>query len=921
MTVPRQNVREEQIAIIAAKWWRNRAAGQGVPDDIVTAAFPHLMPELAERMRLLRRIGQAQELGEAPAGHATSLVGSSHNHAGSSFLNVDLGTSRRVELAMGTWFDERFLIGHRIGQGGMGTVYLAEDRVLNKRVAVKTFDKDVVTQFREQVVAETALAQRVTHINVCRIHDIKLGHEPAYLTMEYIDGEDLDQTLLRIGRFVPERALQVACEICQGLSAAHEQGVIHRDIKPRNIMLDSSGIVRITDFGLARISYGIEPSSIAGTLNYMAPEQQQGHGTSELSDIYALGLVLHEIYTGQLPAGWGPASSDLATSGWIPPSRLVPELDSRVERTILRCLQTDPTARPQSVRAIMGELAGTDRLTLSLSDYSLRSTAPLRWMTIAALVGLVLCWLTSPFRPLEQTDFELASPRRYQERATALIAEFGHQLAGQRDHQASGFVYSFPYRNEPREANQSLGYWYRQAAGPLTPTVMSLNRNQPPTRVHTQDPPWTEPAMLGLELNTQGHLREYRHVPAAQGMGRAPANLERELEQLFSAANLKYQAFERQSFEPAPGLWLAGVFGALGTDLLFRVVGDSDHPTVVLVGIKEQRVTHFRVTNRTNETSFSNPFADNLNDVLFLVVSMGGMLWVVLSKRNSSSREGDAHAAKVTAAIVFSSLAASTVLSESHTLDLHQEIGLIQLGLLNALFWSALLWLLYVSLAPMVRRELPRSIDGWRRVTHGQFRHPQVALWTICGAMLGTLAPPILMTAHALVRHGLGLPMRYGIPPIESPAIESMFGLASVYCSSLANSIYFAFALVLFPMLLMKIIDNFRVAVCLAWGINSIFYGAYYGAGVEPWWDWSLFCGYMSLWAALHLAVALRGGVLAAAVHLWVSSIIFYTPFTLSENWYREQAVIGTACLAIFMTCYVVWVSQALHFRRDFTQA
>jgi hypothetical protein len=123
--------------------------------------------------------------------------------------------------------------------------------------------------------------------------------------------------------------------------------------------------------------------------------------------------------------------------------------------------------------------------------------------------------------------------------------------------------------------------------------------------------------------------------------------------------------------------------------------------------------------------------------------------------------------------------------------------------------------------------------------------------------------------------------------------------------------IYSAFALVLFPMLLNKIINHYRSALLLAWVINSIFYGSYFGGGIEPWWDWLLFCMYMSLWAGLHLAVAVRGGVLAAVSHLWVSSIVFFTPITVLSRWYRVDALIGTLVLAVAIVSYSAWVYRA----------
>src|SRR5476651_232201 len=200
----------------------------------------------------------------------------------------------------GTLLAGRFRIVAPLGRGGMGEVYRAEDLKLGQTVALKFLPDDLMhdparlAQFHNEV----RVARTISHRNVCRTYDIGDADGLPFLTMEYVDGEDLASLLRRIGRFPQEKAIEVARQICAGVAAAHERGVLHRDLKPANVMIDGEGNVRITDFGLAIVD-GDTAASRAGTPQYMAPEQLTGGAASVKTDIYALGLVLFEMFTGR----------------------------------------------------------------------------------------------------------------------------------------------------------------------------------------------------------------------------------------------------------------------------------------------------------------------------------------------------------------------------------------------------------------------------------------------------------------------------------------------------------------------------------------------------------------------------------------------------------------------------------------------
>ena len=259
--------------------------------------------------------------------------------------------SEEPRFVPGTVLAGRYRIIGLLGRGGMGEVYRADDLKLGQSVALKFLphglddDPDRLQRF----LGEVRVALRITHPNVCRVYDIGEVDGAHYLSMEYIDGEDLSSLLRRIGRLPEDKAVDIARQLCAGLAAAHEQGILHRDLKPANVMLDGRGDVRITDFGLAGLADGFTGLEIrAGTPAFMAPEQLAGKEVTVKSDIYSLGLVLYELFTGKraLRGDSTAEISRLQQSGLASPSSHVSLLDPAVEQVILRCLAPEPAERP-----------------------------------------------------------------------------------------------------------------------------------------------------------------------------------------------------------------------------------------------------------------------------------------------------------------------------------------------------------------------------------------------------------------------------------------------------------------------------------------------------------------------------------------------------------------------------------------------
>jgi len=261
-------------------------------------------------------------------------------------------------FAPGTMLADRYRIVALAGRGGMGEVYRAEDLRLGQTVALKFLPAALERgpAARGRLLAEVRNARTVSHPNVCRVYDIGELRGRSFMTMEYIDGEDLASLLRRIGRLPPDKALDVARQLSAGLAAAHDKGVLHRDLKPANVMIDGRGQARITDFGLAaEAGPATSPADFAGTVAYMAPERFHGIPATVQSDLYSLGLILYEICTGK-PAFKGTTAVDWqrlhTDSTPTSPSALVAEINPAVERAILRCLEKEPARRPASAAQV-----------------------------------------------------------------------------------------------------------------------------------------------------------------------------------------------------------------------------------------------------------------------------------------------------------------------------------------------------------------------------------------------------------------------------------------------------------------------------------------------------------------------------------------------------------------------------------------
>lgn len=788
---------------------RRRNAGESVPDEQVIAAHPDLLPELAEQLRRVAIVEQAARRADdtrstfAPERGAEKRPSPIHPpvaREASSSLRTMSRTKARFEP--GTLLAGRYRIVGLLGRGGMGEVYRADDLLIDQPVALKFLPAKYIEDPDRMalLLTEVRNALRATHANVCRVHDICQAEEFTFISMEYIDGEDLASLLRRIGRVSPDKAVELARQLCVGLGALHAAGVLHRDLKPANVMIDGRGNVRITDFGLSGL-HDDEPAVgvRVGTPAYMAPEYLSGKRADARSDIYALGLILYELFTGHYAfetESRGVVDSARRTAS-IPrrPSMLIPDLDPRIERLILRCLDKDPDRRPPSITAVAAALPGGDPLAAALAagetpspDTVAASGAPgnLRPRTAAGLLAMILLGfaLVAKFNDTAYLFARVPAPLSAEvlaSQAQDLIRELGY------DDPAVGIAWAFQqdwslvarvgkHSNGPERWDwiergwpAAITFWYRQSAMPLVAANIS-------GIVSPNDPPLDKPGSYLVELDPRGRLLTFRAWPARKPAASAADSTESiptaDWSLLLRRAELEHGALQETPVDAPPQ-----AYSDRTTAWRFEPASQGDVPARVLAGSLRGRPTYFRVEPLLDEES---PFAGDeeplgltaANVVALLVRMLTLVGAILLAWQNVRKQRGDLRGAWRLGLYVFGAYLLMWALLADHTWQPALEWSLFVGGAARALFYGAWVWTLYVALEPYVRRWWPQCLISWERLLAGRLRDPMLGRDILIGATLAVATQLVAL----LLQH---VPTWLGLTPLR-PLPSFLGGLLGV---------------------------------------------------------------------------------------------------------------------------------------------
>ena len=784
-----------------------------------------------------------------------------------------------------------------LGRGGMGEVYRADDLTLAQQVALKFLPPAVaanpnsVERFRNEV----RVARRVSHPNVCRVYDLGEFEGHLFLSMEYVDGEDLGSLLRRIGRLPEDKALEIARKLCAGLAAAHETGVLHRDLKPGNIMLDARGHVLLTDFGLAGLADQIEGAEIRnGTPAYMAPEQLSGKEVTVRSDIYSLGLVLYEILTGKRPYESDTlAGLERARKNGAPPtpSTLIKDLDPRIERVVLRCLESDPSRRPASALAVAAALPGGDPLAAALAAGETPSpemvaaagegsclTTHIALPVFAAvlIVLIVQAVLALRLNALDKMGFD-QSPEVLQQKAIEMLRGLGYAnppadiVTGlDLDHALVGYV----ERNDHppqwdrvlRERPPTLIFQYRQSDAPMIASEYHDDKLTPGL-VTMDDPPPTTSGMISLETDIRGRLLTFEAIPpqvlVTGGEAVVPPK-DATWKPLFAAADLDPARF--QSVEPQR-TWLAtsDIRAAWtgkwpGTDRPLRVEAAALRGKPVAFAL----ISPWQSPNRLPDNSPASLPEWGLAAILLAIFIFAPLLGL----RNFNQNKGDSRGAFRLAAFIFCVQMIMWLFRGHFTPALGLLMPLI-MALCSSLLYAATMWVIYMAIEPYIRRRWPQGIIAWSNVLTGHCRDPIVGRDVLFGAALGAVWLLIGRLAD-LWRMARGGALNVG----DAGYLQGLRTGLGVALIAIPNSV--RTALIFFFLIFLL-----RVALRNQWLAVAAFVSLFVALGVGSSYPW-IDAAETAITYGLAALMVTRLGLLALAAGVFVHDLLQFVPVTLN---------------------------------------
>jgi serine/threonine-protein kinase len=827
-------------------------------------------------------------------------------------------------FATGTVLADRYRIVSLLGAGGMGEVYRADDLTLDQSVALKFLPENLGADqaWLDRFHTEVRLSREVTHANVCRVFDIGQVDGEQFISMEFVDGEDLASLLRRIGRLPRDKALQIARQLCAGIAAAHDKGVLHRDLKPANIMVDGRGQVRITDFGISATLEANQDAS-AGTPAYMAPEQFTRGEASVQSDIYSLGLVLYEIFSGK-PAFSANSMPEYAQlhrdTSPTHPTAFVQDMDPLVERVILRCLEKEPDKRPPSALAVSAALPGGNPLAAALAagetpspqmvaaagataGMSVPHAAVVLLFTLVALVGCAFIGRTANLASRMPMD---TSPVVLADRARQVLSTAGWSstLRGS----AQGFAADDQFMTFIRNQDMTAGrwdqlsarrpsaafFWYRESPSPM------ISRDDV-GMVSLDEPARSAPGMRTVVLGVQGRLKRLEILPeVGQVWDTIPAapqtNPTADFSPLFSEADLKFA-----NFTPVTPSFTPPMFA--DTRYAWQGYYPENPQQIVQVhaATYQGRPVYFEIVEswRQDWQAVASQLhidpADNLRpgnivlqSILILVSILSGVL---LAWQNVRSGRGDPSGAHKLAAVFLLLGLLLWLLCASHTPQITLELRMFFRALGFILVPAGVVWMFYLGLEPYVRRIWPETVISWNRLLAGSATDPLVATHVLTGLAIGALATILAELANLV-------PMWMGrASTIPNLTILMRFlardNTSAVTLWAILESLYIG-------MLYLLMLVMFQLILKRRWLASTAFVLVATAATV-PWGD----AGWVqwvqsALVAGLILFLLVRFGLVATLAALLAIYLMRFVPITSNMNlWYSAQTRFALGLLMI----------------------
>jgi serine/threonine-protein kinase len=777
----------------------------------------------------------------------------------------------------GTLLADRYRIVSLLGRGGMGEVYRATDVKLGQTVALK-FLPNLTPEGLARFTNEIRLARQVSHPYVCRVHDFGEAGGHTFFSMEYVAGENLATLVARAGRLSVERGVEMARKLCAGIAAAHAKGVLHRDLKPANILIDPRGNPILTDFGLAAVGQVRGLQALQGTPAYMAPEQREGREATVQSDIYSLGLVLYEIFTGKYyEAG--------ATTR--------PTFDAAVESVVTRCLDPDPAKRPRSALAVAAALPGGDPLAAALEAGQTPSpemvanageTEGMRIPAALACLAVVVVGLAGLLFLKDRTDLIERIPLPH---SSEVLAAKGREIAASLGYTESPFSTAegwtlngqyLSWASRQKDAWQRLAglganrppgalFWYRESPSSL----FAIWKNE----VDLDDPPPLVPRSMSLVLDSEGRLVEFRARPpstSADDSPRPPMDWSR----IFALTGL-----DPARFTPATPLWTPEMACDTRVAWTGSWPGSPTDPIRLDAAAEKGRAVFIRVAGPWSLPNFPVIRPGGFQGFSFLVFSFlvlpaGACLLVW---RNLRAGRGDVRGANRLALFVFVCALALILLRKTHAAEASEAIVLFW-ALRDALFSPALVWVFYMAFEPYVRRRSPETLIAWTRLVSGRWRDPVVGRDVLVGLALGI--------GTSVATHVIALATPFWSLAWQS-APSSNLGLAALllnFTFTLGGGLLCMFLLLVLRMLLRR---TWLAAAAFVLVVTLISAGDVWTAGS------------LAIWAVPTVAAfyALsRFGLVATVAMLFAGRLVLSSPLTTHlAAWHARSGVLAAAAI------------------------